>query len=231
MNLFANKTANLLLDLGFEGEWAEQISSVVDSQMLVSLLTKVNAQRKVNTIYPDEQDVFKVFKYSFNKVKVVIIGQDPYFNENADGLAFSCKKEMSPSLRQILIAICNDLKSNNVLRRSEYMNLEYLANQGVFLYNPALTVVKDNSASHVHIWSEFSTLVLRKLLSKKELVWMAWGNVAQNTLPFNIPDTHLVLKASHPVSASYNNSIWSCNHFSKANEYLRTNNLKEIKWL
>jgi uracil-DNA glycosylase len=232
MNLFANETANLLLDLGFEGEWADQISSVVGSEMLVSILTKIKAQRQVNTIYPDEQDVFKVFKIiPFNCVQVVIIGQDPYFNGNADGLAFSCKREVSPSLRQILIAICNDLKSNDPLRRSEHMNLYYLARQGVFPYNPALTVVKDNPASHVHIWSEFSTLVLRRLLNKKKLVWMAWGNVAQNALPFNIPDSHLVLKATHPVSASYNNDIWKCDHFSKANEYLKTNNMEEIKWL
>jgi uracil-DNA glycosylase len=229
MNLFQDETANILLDLGFESGWIRELSPLISPQMMSDILTKIRAQRSVNTIYPDEQDVFKVFKVTpFDSIKVVIIGQDPYFNGNADGLAFSCKRDSSPSLIQIRRAIHNDIPDKTGV---VWDDLIYLAIQGVFLYNPALTVVKDNPASHVHIWKEFSESILPSLITKDHLVWMAWGKVAQEVLPRFMKESHLVLKATHPVSASYNNTTWQCDHFSKANEYLKTNNMEEIKWL
>lgn len=233
MNLFKDETTNILLDLGFEEGWAMALSSFLSSNVITSILHKVKEERKTKIIYPDEQDVFKVFKICpFKSIKVVIIGQDPYFNGNADGIAFSCKKEVSPSLMQIYKAM-----SINIGRLHHYetynLGLEYLCKQGVFLYNPSLTVVKDQPMSHAYIgWSAFSNAVYKTLIvNNSTLVWMAWGKVAQNSLPFNIPSSQLVLRASHPVSASYGNTTWQCNHFSEANNYLKSKEKEEIKWL
>lgn len=231
MNLFQDETANILLDLGFESGWIRELSPLISFQMMSDILIKIKAQRQVNTIYPDEQDIFKVFKItSFDSIKVVIIGQDPYFNGNADGLAFSCKRELSPSLNQIHKAMYNDIKPKE--NTFSFMQLNYLAEQGVFLYNPALTVVKGNPNSHQHIWREFSIIILSILSNyKKKLVWMEWGQIARAACNMYQNPHHLHLTTSHPVSASYNNTTWQCNHFSKANEYLKTNNMEEIKWL
>ncbi len=235
MNLFQDETSNLLLDLGFEEGWVNALSPFLSSNILSDILSKVKKERSIKTIYPDEQDVFKVFKICpFKSIKVVVIGQDPYFNGNADGIAFSCKNSYSPSLEQIYKAICKDLVGSQFDPSiSTSKNLDYLCKQGVFLYNPALTVIKDQPMSHAYIgWSAFSNAVYKALITNKStLVWMAWGKVAQNSLPFNIPDYQLVLKASHPVSASYGGSTWQCNHFSESNKYLLTKGQEEIKWL
>lgn len=238
MNLFQDETSNLLLDLGFEEGWVTALSPFLSANVLSGILMSIKKERETKTIYPDEQDVFKVFKICpFKSIKVVVIGQDPYFNGNADGIAFSCKINISPSLQQIMSAMCKDTDNQEYSHLGylpkHLMNLEYLCKQGVFLYNPSLTVIKDQPMSHAYIgWSAFSNAVYKALLANKStLVWMAWGKVAQNSLPFNIPEYHLTLKASHPVSASYGGSTWQCNHFSESNKYLLTKGQEEIKWL
>lgn len=234
MNLFQDETANLLLDLGFEEGWVNHLSPYLSTNVLVGILNKLKQERAIKTIYPDEQDVFRIFKVCpFKSVKVVVIGQDPYFNGNADGIAFSCKNQVSPSLFQILQAIFLDTLPEGSFKDSNYMNLEYLTKQGVFLYNPNLSVVKDQPMSHEHIgWKTFTQAVFKTLIvNKGRLVWMSWGKVAQSNLPKDVPSFHQILTASHPVSASYSNSIWKCDHFTKANEYLKSKNMEEIKWL
>lgn len=243
MNLFQDEISNLLIDLKFESGWVNALSPYLSSNVFIDILNKVKRERENKIIYPNEEDVFKIFRICpFKSIKVVVIGQDPYFNGNATGIAFACKKELSPSLNQIITAIGYDTiysggnEGKLVLNKEEAskrMDLEYLVKQGVFLYNPILTVVKDNALSHQGIgWLAFSNTVFKSLIvNKSTLSWMAWGKVAQNTLPFNIPSFHQVLKASHPVSASYGGGIWNCSHFSECNNYLKTKNKEEIKWL
>lgn len=236
MNLFQDETINLLLDLGFEENWAHNLTPYLSSNLLISILNKVKEERKLKKVYPEPEDVFKIFKLCpFDSIKVVIIGQDPYHNGNADGIAFSCKKELSPSLYQIYKAIEKD--SN--LETPSTKSLDYLVKQGVFLYNPILTVIEKIPQSHAYIgWKSFSDAVFNTIIDHKpNAIWLLWGRTAQASLTSALVSNGKkesdikALIASHPASASHNKTTWQCDHFSKVNEYLRTNNLEEIKWL
>lgn len=104
MNLFADETQETL-EKFMNKDWAEQSSQYISLEELNIIKNKIQLERIKSIIYPDNQDIFKVFNQSFKDIKVVIVGQDPYFNGNADGLAFSCRKSLSPSLNQIFHSI------------------------------------------------------------------------------------------------------------------------------
>lgn len=233
MNLFADETQEYLKIVLGEDSWSEKLSHYINTDTLKLLSNRLNQERNTKIIYPNKEDVFKIFRLCpFNKVKVVIVGQDPYHNGNADGIAFSCKEKMSSSLRQILIAINNDIKSNEPLKRSELQHLDYLVEQGVFLYNTILTVEQSKPLSHKGLgWEHFTDAVFKALATKKDLIWLAWGQEAQQRIEGKIGSNQVVLKASHPASAAYNNSIWKCDHFSIVNNLLKEQGIEPINWL
>lgn len=244
MNLFTNETKEELSKYTTE-DWAEVLSQYLDISSFNAIKAKIGELRKKSIIYPEPNDIFKAFRYNFSKVKVVIIGQDPYHNGNADGLAFSCKQSLSPSLLQIIQAIwyeefkdSNNLDNSNsiMLNMKRYMdnknnwNLEYLAQQGVMLFNPTLTVESGKAGSHKGIWNNFTNAVIQSLSNKKELVWICWGNDAKESIK-NVKGHYYFLYNEHPAAASYRKDVWKCDHFSKCNEFLRSKNLTEIEWL
>lgn len=240
MNLFGNETKEYLQEQGFSEDWAETMSSYTSIEEMQDIAnTLSNLEKEGKVIYPSPDDVFKAFKYPFKDIKVIIIGQDPYFNGNADGLAFSCKKDLSPSLRQILSAMFKDLLNLNPDPNlgfrytiiEDHWNLEYLAEQGIFLFNPSLTVEKDKPGSHENIWKEFSKKVLTALFQEnRNVITMAWGKKARESLRGLIVPGHLFV-AEHPAAAARENRIWKCDHFSKTNASLKERGKEEIKWL
>lgn len=178
-------------------------------------------------IYPDSKDVFRAFLLSSpSKTKVVILGQDPYHNGVADGLAFSTKKKgyIPPSLRNIFKEL--DIKPKS-------SNLESWAKQGVLLLNTALTVEKGKALSHKDIgWTRFTSKVIEKLSEdQSNIVFMLWGRKAQEYEKYIFPFAgHLILKAGHPSPLNIANPFVGCGHFDKANEYLKSKNREQIKW-
>ena len=235
MNLFANEIERLLQNIMTE-DWAKVLADYLSVEQLEIIQNKVRGARFKGIVYPDKEDTFKAFNFPYNNIKCVIIGQDPYFNGNADGLAFSCKMNLSPSLKQIFNARNKDLNQYDC----EYdfkrpYSLEEWAKQGVFLFNPTLTVETKNPNSHKYIWKDFSKAIIRALLWNKEsLVWLVWGNSAKESLQEVNPkfdSGHLILYNEHPASAARNNRAWKCDHFSKCNNYLKGKGMEEIKWL
>lgn len=243
MNIFQDETRELL-EKFVSKDWAEQLCKYIDMETFKSIGKKVSILRQTSMVYPEPQNVFKSLKYPFEKVKVVIIGQDPYYNGNADGLAFSCRNSLSPSLSMILNAIWKDhfpdknLAELNLYRtyinNKNNWNLEYLAEQGVLLYNPTLTVESGKAGSHKGIWTQFSDAVFQSLNNKKDLVYLIWGSYALNCFNrnniYNNQD-RLVLTNEHPAAASYRKEEWKCYHFTECNKFLKERNINEIEWL
>lgn len=195
---------------------------------------EVAKKREVFRVYPEREDVFKAFKLTpYNEVKVVIIGQDPYHNGVADGLAFSSKDplKMPPSLAKIYEAIEEDIKFGLYL--SQGTSLEYLAEQGVLLLNTALTVEEGNPTSHINLgWGLFIERVLEVLKHhQRDLVFMLWGSYAKGLRPRVDDGRHIILEAEHPVMGAREQRRWIHNEcFKKANSWLHLKGYGEINW-
>lgn len=245
MNLFADETRTLL-ERFVSPDWAEMLSQHIDSEAFKTIGRRVDAAKKTAIVYPEHKDLFKSLSYPFEKVKVVIVGQDPYHNGNADGLAFSCKLSLSPSLFHILHSIWQNAADElarpafPISVRNDYCgnrnnwNLEYLAEQGVLLYNPTLTVEAGKPGSHKGIWNPFTDAVFKSLIRKENLVWMMWGRDAQEAVHKALGGTiigQLFLTNEHPAAASYANRVWNCDHFNRCNTWLKERNQNEIEWI
>jgi len=182
-------------------------------------------------IFPPASRVFYAFREtSYKDVKVVILGQDPYHGEGeANGLCFSVNRgiKMPPSLKNIYKELYNDLG----IERTD-TDLSDWAKSGVLLLNSVLTVEKDKPASHKFVgWEEFTDSVIKKLNEKEEpMVFILWGNFAKSKIKYITNTKHLVLSSSHPSPFSVNYGFLGSKPFSKTNEFLKRNGLKEIKW-
>lgn len=192
------------------------------------ILNRLKLEYQSKTIYPEKQDIFRIFKsLSLEQIKVVILGQDPYYNGLANGYAFGSKNGSIP-------------KSMMEIRKSmgkETMEFDpsfsYLVNQGVFLYNVILTVEKDKPNSHKNIgWITFSGEIV-KLISEKtdNVVWMLWGKEAQAFKDIINNKKHLILEHTHPAFAVRSKIDWKCDHFEKANQYLESVGKTKINWI
>ncbi len=185
-----------------------------------------------STIYPRENDIFRVFNLChMDDVKVIILGQDPYHQPNqANGLAFSVNKDTSHprSLRNIFKEVSRDCNCPY----PQIGDLTSWAKQGVFLLNTILTVSEGSPSSHKNKgWEKFTDRVIQLLDNKKtNLVFMLWGKYAQTKTHLVTKDKHLILTASHPSPFSARISFNGCSHFSKANYYLKKNNITPINW-
>lgn len=228
MNLFAEETKKLLKEQGFKEDWIEVLANELDPEKFKTILDRVEKDRRTNTIYPERPDVFRLFRtISYNDVKIVIIGQDPYHNGNANGIAFACKNQVSPSLLKIGEAIRADGYVNNPLRTRL---LDHFTNQGVFPYNTILTVKAGEPLSHKEIgWDHFTACVIAALNEKENVAWLLWGAEAQSYTKF-INTNHLILQCEHPAAASYGKRDWNCRHFGRVNEWLESKGLTKINW-
>lgn len=204
-----------------------------------TLLEKAFAQDTVHPVYPDRADVFAAMRQtSLTDTKVVIIGQDPYFNSHpgkgaeAHGLSFSVRKgfPVPPSLRNILKEINNSIYAG--VQLSTDSDLTRWAKQGVLLLNASLTVIAKKPNSHAGLgWHQLTDNIIETISQKKTgVVFMLWGAFAQKKKQLIDTSKHLVLTTSHPSPLSAHRGFLGSDVFPRCNEYLKKNNLQEIKW-
>ncbi len=213
--------------------WDTFFESIKNKDYFKSLMSFLDDEYKTKTIYPKRELLFNAFKLTpVENIKVVILGQDPYHNENqAMGLSFSVpsSEELPPSLRNIYRELENDLS----ISMNGDGDLTYLAKQGVFLINAYLTVIAHQPLSHKR--KEYE-LLMRDLFDylnylNQPIVFMLWGNFAKKYKRYLNNPKHLVLESSHPSPLSANQGGWFNKHqFSKCNEFLKANNVKTIEW-
>lgn len=212
--------------------WLEVLKDEFQAPYFQELEKKLEKASKEGTVYPPINDVFSAFNLTpFEKVEVVIIGQDPYHGAGqAHGLCFSVQKgvKLPPSLKNIYKEIETDLG----LKTPAHGFLESWAKEGVLLLNAHLTVEEGSPMAHKDIgWDRFTDKVIEVLNSKKEnLVFMLWGSPAQNKAKNVDPNKHLLLKTVHPSPLSSYRGFFGCKHFSKCNDYLIEHQKKPIDW-
>lgn len=212
--------------------WKSHLKKEFDKEYFKKLIEFLKEDKKTHTIYPPGSKIFNTFdKCPFDKVEVVILGQDPYHGEGqANGLCFSVSDhvKMPPSLKNIFKEIHNDLGK----AMPETGNLERWAEQGVLLLNATLTVRADTAGSHQGKgWEEFTDEVIRIVSAQKQhLVFMLWGAYAQKKEELIDGKKHLILKSAHPSPFSADRGFFGNKHFSKANDYLIKQGKKPIEW-
>ena len=183
-------------------------------------------------VYPKKKDIFNAFELTkFEDVKVVILGQDPYHDENqAHGLAFSVQYGVKtpPSLKNIY----KELNSDLGISTPSHGNLESWAKNGVFLLNTVLTVRAHAAHSHQKIgWEDFTDYVIKTISDEKEnIVFILWGKPAQKKVKLIDEKKHLILMSAHPSPLSSYRGFFGSRPFSKTNEYLKQNNIVPINW-
>ncbi|RIY33972.1 uracil-DNA glycosylase [Psittacicella gerlachiana] len=186
-----------------------------------------------NTVRPLLPDLFNAFNLPLNKVKVVILGQDPYPSDHAHGFAFSsASKEQTPkSLQNMIKAIKIDLGQDylpNIIGKGNLINW---VKQGVFLLNTRLTVNVGNPLDPMHdIWQEFILQVFNRLQQRKNIVYLLWGKHAQQYAKFINPAENFIITTSHPSPLSAHRGFFEANCFLKTNEYLIQTGQNPINW-
>lgn len=217
----------------FNNEWDELLKDEFTKDYYLKLRQILISEYRTQRIFPGMYDIFNALKLtSYNDVKCVIIGQDPYHGEGqAHGLSFSVRKGIAPppSLVNIFKEIRDDLGIDNLGKHGE---LTQWAKSGVLLLNSVMTVRANQARSHRGLgWEEFTTDVIKLLnMREKPMVFMLWGADAKAKQQFITNPNHLVLKSAHPSPLSAYNGFFGCRHFSQANEFLRSNGMSEIDW-
>jgi len=215
-----------------EASWKKALAAEFDKPYFTELADFVRNEYENEVVYPPPKFMFQAFELCpFDKVKVVILGQDPYHGpKQANGLCFSVNPKISipPSLQNIYKEIQNDL----AVGQPSNGDLTRWAEQGVLLLNATLTVRANTPGSHQHRgWEEFTDAVVRALSDKKEnLVFLLWGKYAQEKGAKIDKEKHLVLIAAHPSPFSAYHGFFGCRHFSRVNKYLGDHGIKEIEW-
>ncbi|KAA8481825.1 uracil-DNA glycosylase [Arcticibacter tournemirensis] len=185
------------------------------------------------TVFPPGNMIFNAFNHTpFQKVKAVILGQDPYHGQGqAHGLAFSVQKGVTvpPSLRSIYKELKNDIEGFTIPNHGE---LTKWADEGVLLLNATLTVRKGEPASHHNKgWEKFTDQAIIELSEKKKgIIFLLWGKNAQAKMPLIDANKHFILKAAHPSPYSAEHGFFGCRHFSKTNQLLKEQGLEPIDW-
>ena len=221
------------MNVKIEETWRDQLGEEFDKQYFVDLTNFVRQEYVSGTCYPPGSLIFNAFNLCpFDKVKVVIIGQDPFHEPGqAHGLSFSVNDGVPfpPSLVNSFKEINNDLgkpipQSGNLTRWAE---------QGVLLLNATLTVRAHQAASHQRKgWEEFTDAAIKALNDRRDnLVFILWGGYARSKAPLIDSSRHLILQSVHPSPLSANRGGWFCNHhFSRAKAYLKEHGMEEIDW-
>ncbi len=215
-----------------EESWKKVLSEEFEKDYFAETASFLKKEKREGiTIYPPGSLIFNAFALTpFDKVKVVILGQDPYHGPGqAHGLSFSVPDgvRIPPSLVNIYKEIESDLGK----QVAQTGNLEKWAKQGVFLLNAVLTVRAGQPTSHSNIgWQTFTDAVIRTISQhKKNVVFMLWGNYARSKRELIDAHRHLVLEAAHP-SPMARGAFFGCRHFSKANDYLASTGQDTIAW-
>lgn len=212
-------------------DWDYILQEEYEKEYFNKIKSLVREEYNKKIIFPPADRVFYAFrKTPYKDVKVVILGQDPYHGVGeANGLCFSVNRgiKMPPSLKNIYKELKDDL---GIDRIDSY--LSDWAQSGVLLLNSVLTVEKDKPASHKYVgWEEFTDNVIKKLNEKKEpIVFILWGNFAKSKSKFITNSRHLIISSAHPSPFSVHQGFFGSKPFSKTNEFLRKNNIKEIEW-
>ncbi|MGN6603315.1 MAG: uracil-DNA glycosylase [Ginsengibacter sp.] len=221
------------MDVQIEESWKRELKEEFSKTYFQHIITFLKAEKASGKIiYPPGPLIFNAFKQTpFDRVKVVLIGQDPYHNKGqAHGLSFSVPDGVSkpPSLNNIFKELKNDLG----IEIPENGNLIKWAQQGVLLLNASLTVRQNEPGSHANIgWLQFTDNVIKRISDDKEgIVFLLWGKFAQEKQSLIDETKHFVLKAAHPSPYSANNGFFGCKHFSKTNELLMKQHKTPIDW-
>ncbi len=220
------------MHVNIEQSWEKILQQEFEKEYFNNLVSFVKTEYSQHTIYPPGNLIFNAFNLCpFDKVKVVIIGQDPYHGPGqAHGLCFSVKDGVTfpPSLRNIFKEINNDLgieipKSGDLTRWAE---------QGVFLINATLTVRAHQAGSHQKKgWETFTDAVINLIAQKKEnIVFILWGAYAQKKAEMIDPNKHLILKSVHPSPLSASRGFFGNHQFSLTNQYLAEHNIEPVNW-
>ena len=221
-----------MIDPKIEPSWKNVLIDEFNKPYFVALKEFLVEEKKKYVVYPAGANIFNAFACTpFNKVKVVIIGQDPYHGPGqAHGLSFSVPEgiQKPPSL----VNIFKELQSDIGKPIPESGNLESCARQGVLLLNATLTVRANQAGSHQkHGWEQFTDSVIRTLSDQKSgLVFLLWGRFAQDKAALIDASKHHILKAAHPSPLSAYNGFFGCKHFSKTNEILLSQGETAIEW-
>ncbi len=218
--------------LEIDESWYDIMYTYFNSLSYSKVITYLEEEWKIeNIIYPDKYNIFHAYNSCpFDKVKVVILGQDPYINKGqAHGLAFSVQEgiQSPPSLQNIIKELNDDLGTNRINGC-----LQDWANQGVLLLNSILTVKEHKSLSHANIgWEIFTDYTINLLsLQNKKIVFLLWGKYAQEKQYLINQSTNYILKTSHPSPFSARYGFFGCKHFSKTNRILELNGKEPINW-
>lgn len=213
--------------------WHDVLKAEFAKEYFQKLELFLEKEKQEHIIYPSAQDVFNAFDYcSFAKIKIVILGQDPYHGPNqAHGLAFSVQKNISPppSLKNIFKELKEDIEGFEIPTHGD---LSLWAQQGVFLLNTCLTVRADSPGSHFNQgWEIFTDRVIELINEHKEnIVFMLWGSPARKKKNKIDTKKHLILEAPHPSPLSAYRGFFGAKHFSQANKFLEAHNQRTIIW-
>lgn len=212
--------------------WNNIIKKERNKEYFIKLQSFLDNEYKTKKIYPLKENLFHCFNITeFDKVKVVIIGQDPYHGPNqAHGFCFSVQKgcKIPPSLVNIYKEIASDIKCSIPI----HGDLTTWAQQGVLLLNTIMSVEDSKPLSHFNIgWETFTDLVIKELNEDNQpKVFILWGNNSKKKKNLINNKKHLILEAPHPSPLSSYRGFFGCKHFSKANIFLNSNNLEPINW-
>lgn len=233
-------SVKLAMEVKIEESWKKVLEKEFDEKYFEDLVKFVKSEYQKSTVYPPAKFIFNAFELTpFNKVKVVILGQDPYHGENqANGLAFSVNDgiRLPPSLMNIYKEIESDLGQKTINKNG---NLENWTKQGVLMLNATLTVKAGMAGSHQNKgWEKFTDAVIKLLSEQKEnLVFILWGSYAQKKALRQVQgeaiideSKHLVIKSAHPSPLSAHNGFFGSKPFSQANTYLIFKDKEPINW-
>lgn len=220
------------MDVKIEKSWKETLKEEFEKPYFQNLIQFVRQEYSTHTVFPPGPLIFNTFdKTPFDKVKVVILGQDPYHTPGAaNGMAFSVQPDQSlpPSLRNIF----KELQSDMGLTPPTNGDLSFWAEQGVLLLNATLTVRKGLAGSHQKKgWEEFTDEVIKTISDKKDsVVFILWGAYAQKKGEIIDKNKHYVIQSPHPSPFSAERGFFGSRPFSKTNKYLSEKGITPIKW-
>jgi uracil-DNA glycosylase len=220
------------MDVKIEASWKSKLDPEFEKDYFIKLSDFIKNEYRLQTIYPPGSLIFNAFNLCpFQKVKAVIIGQDPYHGPGqAHGLCFSVREgtDFPPSLKNIFKEIESDLG----IKRPFNGNLERWASQGVLLLNATLTVKAHQAGSHQKRgWEQFTDSVISVLnIEKENIVFFLWGAYAQKKGESIDRSRHLVLESVHPSPLSASRGFFGNKHFSRCNEYLKAHGIEPINW-
>jgi len=221
------------MDIKLDQTWKDALKGEFEKPYFKELTEFVREEYGSKTVFPPPKCIFNALDSTpFDKVRVVILGQDPYHGPGqAHGLCFSVPEgvQIPPSLKNIFKEIQNDLW----LPVPESGDLQHWAEQGVLLLNATLTVEARKAGSHQNRgWEEFTDAIIKTLSEKRKgLVFLLWGAYAKKKAILIDESKHLILRAAHPSPLSAHHGFFGSKHFSKTNEYLESKGEKPIEWI